>query len=487
MKIFSNIREPANRILSGDDYFRIADAETDVVGFVKAKDFARTKFRLPANAKIAALGSSSVENNGYTAEAGGIRYLRGQAQGQLVNLRQRDPRLNFIQWFEAGRPKNLGGGNYGFSGTEVPYQATFIPEIIAKGYHAVILANMGQNDLGNAANTVSDVIARVRSVVEQFQAAGVFVYLNTLNPRATPGNVVTGGLAATDRYYRKRIEYNIKLAELADELGCEFIDTRAALENPLSGIREAKTGVSYDGLHMTPYGAALWAEAALPVFRRTIAGGSAYPLLAASAGNIFSNPALTGTGGQNGPNSTGTFASNVRIGRLAAGTGLAVASEMVSCPEGGNAIRSTITATSASAVLDANRWNFSSDATQGDWGNHAVGAAGQWVRGSCRVFIESGGEYLHDLMLIVETRPGIINSVVTGRIEEGVSGFNIVEPVGSAEMLNGKSLWFVTDPFLAPAGTAALSLKLEAQMVGTGVTVMEVSQPALRYVADPRL
>jgi lysophospholipase L1-like esterase len=434
-------------------------------------------YKFPAGARLAVLGSSTVARNNSVSGTPPVFSAGGAAGGLMVSLRARDPRMDFSTVYDTTDARNFRGSNYGFNGTAIPAQAEYVDEIIAKGYKAVVLANMGQNDVATA-TPISTVLANLRGVAQQFLGAGLVVFLNTINPRAIAANSASGtsDLLAGDAYWRRRVEFNEGVAALAQELSCELIDTRPTLEDASSPIRQAKTGVSADGLHLTGLGAWLWAEAAAPVFARVIAPGSHHVLSASAAGNLYANPGLTGTSGFHSFNSTGDVPTNMRLGRLTSGAGtLSGVSAIVTDPEEGNAVRSTMTLSSANPASDVFRWMFSNNSGAGDQANTVSGMAGKWARGFARVYVESGIANIVSIRLVSDARTSHAN---TGNL------VTTVEAVNGADK-NGTALWLVTEPFLCPTGTTHISLKAEIVFTGTGTVIVEVSRPAIREVPAP--
>ncbi len=441
------------------------------------------KFLLPAGVKLAALGSSSIERN-TGAYSTSPPMITGQASGGLTYARMRDPRFDFTNWFDLADPlgRKMSGGNFGKSGSGMAQQAELVGTIIARGYGACLL-QLGQNDLIGP-EKVPALLAKYEDLfLRPLKAAGVACYVATLNPRAHAGTANNGSaLPLGDPFFRKRLEFNAALPALCDKFGAELIDSGPYLEDPASPVRAARAGVSEDGLHLTPLGCWLWSAAAQEVFARTIEPGSGHLVSSGAPGNLFSNGLLAGSAGIAGLGASGTLPDKVRASTLGGAAITGFANSIVADPGAGNAIRSTISL--ASATGDVVRWLFTDFPGTSASSVSTPGLAGIWLRAMLRVFVESGAEHLQDLGLFLRPR-----STSTGadlfQASEATSNRSATEPVADGSM-NGRSLWFVTEPMLCPAGSEFLNFSLEAYLAGSGVVVMEVSQPRLWAVSNPR-
>lgn len=445
------------------------------------------KFLLPAGAKIAMLGTSSTANANLATSV----LLQANAAGGMNAARFRDPRFAYTVWRDASDARGFKGSNYGFGSQLNTVLLPYVTEIISKGYQGIIL-QFSQNDLPTAAS-VSSIVSQVKQAALQAQSAGLGVYLVTANPRAAVGtNSQSSVIPLTNTaLYRKHLDYNTALVNLAAEIGVEIIDTRSALQDSSSTLGVAKSGVSDDGLHMTPYGHWLWSAVAEPVFARTIAPGSPHNLLAGSAGNIYSNGLLAGTTGvlagttQTGGAAaqTGTVPDKIRFGLGGTGGTSSAACSIVTDPEEGNAFRVAYTLSGADGTTmfrtlftDTPASSLSPIATPN--------FDGKWVRGFLRLFIEAGGEYLGDLKFIIQARNAGGSTLFS--TNEFASSLSAVDPSGDATM-NGKSFWLITEPMLCLTDTQSILMAIETQLAGTGSAIIHYSRPALREVASPIL
>lgn len=457
----------------------------------KAVKQGSSKFLLPAGAKIAMLGTSSSQGgNTY-----GANILSDTAVGSMQILRGLEPRIDFTTWADTSDSRGFHGSNYGFAGQKNEFITQFLDEIIAKKYDGVIL-QYSQNNVP-ADPTIGPALALVRSDAIKARNAGLGVYLLTLNPRSLTGGPAGSSsvIPLTDTVsYRKIIDYNNELERLAQELAVEFIDTRPVLcDFASSPLGPAKAGVSDDGLHLSPYGHQLWASPARKVIQRTVISGTPHRnFLAGSAGNLFSNGLLTGTGGaqagttqQNGTvGQSGPLPDKIRFGLTGGSTSNSSAiTSIVADPEEGNALRAVFTLNAADAT---SLWRvlFTDTPAAGGSPISAPGIAGSWLRAYLRLFIEGGAALLQDAKMTMVIRDAA--NVELYRGQSLVSKTGTTEPFGDDATSAGISRWVVTEPILAPANAAQVVFYFEAQFAGTGTAALQISRPALRVVADPR-
>jgi hypothetical protein len=381
------------------------------------------------------------------------------------------------------------------SGSLIAAQVALIPTIIAKPYDAVYL-HLAQNDMATT-TPLASLLATYTTAIQQIQAAGKAVYIQTLNPRAPTGaydntNVKVLG----DPVYRRTTDFNFMLVDLAAQYGCELIDTRPVLCDTTYGAGSvALSGVSADGLHLSNLGSYLVAGIMDAVFRRTILPGNAHiNLNAGDAANLFPNGLLTGTGGTIATTTgwSGTVPNQVRVatvtGTAAGVTGL-VAS-IISDPEenGANAVQ--LACTLSGANLSNAKTRFLLTDTTGSSGTTSFAAnttTGNWYRGILRVNITTGAQYVQDLYLQLGlTTAQASGTAFTAAVNEYQAGGTFGNDIAALDTTaSGLSLWLVTDPVQAKADGTHINFRLEPAFLGTGSVTMQISRPKVVQVSSP--
>jgi lysophospholipase L1-like esterase len=155
----------------------------------------------------------------------------------------------WAEWFP-GRPvKNRGIASDSTAGV-----LARVSTAISPGAPAVVFLLIGTNDLlmGVAAD---EIVANVRQIVSSIQthSGQTRIFVQSIMPREAK---LRNGVAAL----------NVRLADVAAQLGVEWIDLWPALADGDGGL---KAGYTLDHLHLAGAGYAAWVEVLRPLLEGT--------------------------------------------------------------------------------------------------------------------------------------------------------------------------------------------------------------------------
>lgn len=193
--------------------------------------------------------------------------------------------------------------NYAVSGTRSDEALNSqLPQVLAMnprpGYCAVM---SGTNDI-NQGYTDTQVIASLTSIISQLLTANIRPIVGTITPR-------TGFAGAQITYHHK---VNAWLRANVAKLGGILVDWNPILAN---SDGTPATNVLQDGLHPTPYGAALMGKVFYDAVKNAIPEAPKLPGSNAESPNpvLNTNPLMTGTTGTVASGGTGSAATSFKV------------------------------------------------------------------------------------------------------------------------------------------------------------------------------
>lgn len=246
-------------------------------------------------------------------------------------------------------PPLFRGANFGIAAESATNIAARTGPMTRTGAQvAVVLCgtNVGVTD-----TPVNVATASIQSILDDLTNAGMFVCLGTILPRqvenpATGINITTAlmdRILAINDWIRTKRSLNVAIWDAWEDMR----DPAYSVGDPLYG--SPKSGMTRDGVHLTPRGAYTASRPLRTILKQTIASSNLYtdtwfPPNIGAASNIILDGIFSGTGGMTTGGATGVAATNWTVQNItAAGNVSVVASVVVNPTTGGQSQRIVFT------------------------------------------------------------------------------------------------------------------------------------------------
>lgn len=473
--------EPTDAFFTDDNlanqYF-VNDAKTI------AKD-AYSVALLSGNSVIGMIGDSMEQHNGTGSNSSGSVEFSNWSRGYMNWAYMLNPCGRWINWYDANKSsKFYSGANQGVSGWETSQMLTNISRLTGIPGLKVAIVGGGTNDL-NGIRDIELTKADLRDIYDDILAVGAKVIIMTVPPRPLEG--VDSWASGSDN----RLEWFDLCAWMqaqadADPTNIKIVRRDLICSNA-DADRTPKTGyLNVDNVHLAPMGG--YAVAAGDGTNMGLAETIAQivsPFVdipaAVTAGDISTNPTLTGTGGSTGTGASGVVADTLTLARGgSSSTGVTVVASKETVD--GIEYQKLVFTSTGGAEGGFNNANFTLSRSGG---LTSLTRAGSWLRGWMQ-FKTAASPLLEGVSLRPRAQPSTPANMDNQSMKPDTG---LLWPNVALQSSSGGPLWQSTPPFQLKDGTTSIlwSVTITINNQAAGTTTVWISRMHLVPVPDPTI
>lgn len=435
-------------------------------------------------AVFAAFGDSLEQHSLYQSTTGGSEELSNWSRGYLNWNRTLDPRGIWTNWYDATvAQRNAEGTQQGISGNNTSQMLARTADITNIPGVKVVAVGGGTNDIstdttsGNAAARYALATSNLSAIYAAFKAAGYKVIIMSIPPRPTGGaNSWASGSAARQLWFD--ICAWMQTQADADPSNIKIVRRDLICSNA-DADRTPKTGyIQADNVHITPIGGYHIAADSGGLNEKLATVMTSYTSFpsAVMAGDLCTNPTLTGTGGTVTAPCTGVAPTGMRLRRITGTAITAVGSkETINGEEYYKIVvtRDGSTATVESISVDLGANISSGLPATGDWLQPAMKAKWNASAALQQVSIQARQQ---------PSSPANMNNYSL-RFDSGYLWENT-----NIAAADGSGLWQISCPFAMRTGATSIiyNALISVDNSTAGTDTVWISRMHLYPITDPR-
>ncbi|MFA7276761.1 MAG: GDSL-type esterase/lipase family protein [Pseudobdellovibrionaceae bacterium] len=440
---------------------------------ISAPSFPKT---LSGDSVIVLFGDSLEAHNGYATTSAGSEEFSNWSRGYYNWCHILDPRGPWVNWYDATKTgRYFQGTNQGISGNTTTQMVARKADVYNVTGVKIVVQGGGTNDI-NQGDSVATILANHANCIAEWKSRGIKTVLMTPPPRSLEGTNSWAAGSAERLAWFDLCDGTQALAD-ADPDWVQIVRRDLICGNN-DANRTPKTGyLNVDNVHLNPIGGyhvAADSGGLIEKLSNWIEPSTDFPA-AAQAGDITTNPTLSGTGGSVSTGCTGVAPTGMRFRRSSGSYITAVGSKETI---NGEEYFKIVVTRNGSGGTETISLDYNGNITAG------LPAVGTWVRAAMKAKWNASAA-IQNVLLQARQQPSTPANMnnYTMRVDSGYPWENVA--IAAAD---GSGLWQMGPPMVIKSGITSIlyNALITVDNSTAGTDTIWISRMHLYSVDDPR-